>query len=157
MTQKWKTNQTTSKIYKIYINGNPKRPGTQQYPYLGPKVAVMAGKLDPTVGQTCFSDIFQTVRNLRKRTTGMSSEGPKMEGGRYGLAWNGRKTKKTGDPAWRPPPRSPARSGSVRRRLAVKFGRQGHLAVLLLPGLFVCKGGGLNRLPRPKPDWPENG
>ena len=80
MTQKWKTNQTTSKIYKLYINRKPKRPGTQQYPYLGPKVVVVAGKLDPTVGQICFHRIFQTVRNLRKGTTGISSESPKMGG-----------------------------------------------------------------------------
>ena len=157
MTQKWKTNQTTSKIYKLYINGKPKRPRTQQYPYLGPKVAMVAGKCDPTVGQTSFRRIFQTVRNLRKRTTGMSSEGLKFEGGRYGSAWNGRKMKKTGDPPWQPPPLSQARSESVRRRLAVKFGRKGHLVLLFLPGQRVCKGGGRNHLPRPKPDWPENG
>ena len=157
MTQKWKINQTTSKIYKLYINGKPKRPGTQQYPYLGPKVAVVAGKLNPTVGQIYFCRIFQTVRNPRKRTTGMSSEGPKMGGERYGLAWNGRKMKKTGDPPWRQLPRSPARSGCVRRRLAVKFGRKGHLTLILLPGRRMCKCDGWNRLPRPKPDWPENG
>ena len=34
----------------------------------------------------------------------MSSEGPKMVGGRYGSACNGRKTSKSGDPPWRPPP-----------------------------------------------------
>ena len=147
MTQKWKTNQTMSKIYKLYINGKPKRPRTQQYPYLGPKFAVVAGKGDPTVGQTSFRRIFQTVRNLRKRTTGMSSEGPKMGGWRYGSAWNGWKTKKTDDPLWRPPPCSSARSERVRRRLAVKFGRQGHLALLFLPGRRVCKGGSRNRLP----------
>ena len=77
MTQKWKNNQTTSKIYKLYIDGNPKRPGTQQYPYLGPKIVVVAEKLDPTVGQLCFHRIFQTVWNLRKGTTEMSSESPK--------------------------------------------------------------------------------
>ena len=157
MTQNWKTNQTTSKIYKLYINGNPKRAGTQQYPYLGPKVAVVAEKVDPTVGQTCFHRIFQTVRNLKKRTAGMSSKGPKMGGGRYGSACNGRKKKKTGDPPWPPPLRSPARSERVWRRLAMKFGRQGRLTVLLLPSQRVYKGGGRNRLPRPKPDWPENG
>ena len=162
MTQKWKTNQTTSKVYKIYINGKPKRPGTQQYPYLGPPVAVVAGKLDPTVGQTCFRRIFRTVRNLRKRTTGMSLEGLKMGGGRYGSAWNSRKIEKFGDPPWRPSPRSPVRSGRVRRRLGWKFYRRGRLALLLLPGLRVCKGGGgggggRNRLPRPKPVWPKNG
>ena len=99
---------------------------------------MVARKRYPTVDQTSFRRIFQTVRDLRKRTTGMSSEGPKMGGGRYGSAWNGRKTKKTGDPPWRPPPRSPARFGCVQRRLAVKFCRQGRLAVLLLPGRCVC-------------------
>ena len=29
--------------------------------------------------------------------------------------------------------------------------------MLLLHGRRVCKGGGRNRLPRPKPDWPEKG
>ena len=137
MTQKWKNNLMTSKIYKLYINGKPKRPGTQQYPYLGPKVAVVAGKLNPTIGQICFCRILQTVRNLRKGTTRMSSEGPKMGGGRYGSAWNGRKTSKSGDPPWRPMPRSPAGSGCVRRWFAMKFGRQGRLVVALLPGLRV--------------------
>ena len=137
MTQKWKTNQMTSKIYKIYINRKPMRPGTQQYPYLGPKVAMVAEKLDPTVGQICFCRIFQTVRNLRKGTIGMSSEGPKMGGGRYGSAWNGQKTSKSGNPPWRPPPRSPARSGPVRRWFAVKFSRQGRLVVALFPGRRV--------------------
>ena len=151
MTQKWKTNQTTSKIYKLYINGKPKRPGTQQYPYLGSKVLVVAGKRDPTVSQTSFRRIFQTVRNLRKRTTGISLEGSKMGGGRYGSAWNGRKMAKSGDPRWRLPPRSPARSGRVRRQLAVKFHDEGCLVVALLLGLSVCKGDGRNRLPRPKP------
>ena len=64
---------------------------------------MVAGKLDPTAGQICFRRIFQTVRNLRKGTTGMSSEGPKMVGGRYGSAWNDRKIGKSGDPPWRPP------------------------------------------------------
>ena len=85
MTQKWKTNQTMSKIHKPYINGKPKRPGTHQYHYLGPTVAVVAGKLDPTFDQLCFCRNFQTVRNLEKRTTEMSSEGPKMVERRYGL------------------------------------------------------------------------
>ena len=100
MTQKWKIKQTMSKIYKLYINKKPKRPRTQQYPYLGPKVVVVAGKLDPTVGQLCFRRIFQTVMNLRNGTTEMSSKGPKMVRGRYGSAWNGRKTPKSGDPRW---------------------------------------------------------
>ena len=157
MTQKWKTNQTTSKIYNLYINGKPKRPGTQKYPYLGPKVVVVAEKLDPTIDQNCFHRIFQMVRNLKKRTTGMSSEGPKMGGGRYGSAWNGQKIAKSGDPPWQPLQRSPARSGRVRRWLVVKFFWQGHLAVLLLLGQCMYQGGGRKRLPRPKPDWPKNG
>ena len=154
MTQKWKTNQTTSKIYKLYINGKPKRQGTQQYPYLGSKVPVVAEKRDPTVGQTSIRRIFQTVRNLRKRTTEISSEGPQMGGGRHGSTWNGRKTAKSGNPRWRSQPRSPARSGCVWRRFAVIFGRQGRLTLLVLPGRLVCKDGGRNRLPRLKPDWP---
>ena len=137
MTRKWKTNQTTSKIYKLYINGKPKRPETHRYPYLGPKVAVVAGKLDPTVGQTCFRRIFQTVRNLKKRTTGMSSEGPKMMGERYGSDWSGRKMTKSDDPRWRLPPCSPPRSERVRRWLAMKFHGDGHLVVMLLPGRRV--------------------
>ena len=157
MTQKWKTNQTTSKIYKLYINGKPKRPGTHQYPYLGPKVSVVAGKLDPTIGQICLRRIFQTVMNLEKMTTEMSSEGPKMVGERYGSAWNGRKMTKSSDPRWRLPPCSPSRSGRVRRRLAVKFHGNGRLVVALLPIQHVYSGGGRNRLPRLKPDRPENG
>ena len=137
MTQKWKTNQTTSKIYKLYINGKPKRPGTQQYPYLGPKVAVVVGKLDPTVDQISFRRIFQMVRNLRKGTMRMSSEGPKIVGGRYGSAWNGRKLGKSGDPPWRPPPYSPARSGRVRQWFAVKFCQRRRLVFALLPGRRV--------------------
>ena len=34
-----------------------------QHECLGPKVAVVARKLDSTVGQICFRRIFQTVRN----------------------------------------------------------------------------------------------
>ena len=129
MTQKWKTNQTMSKIYKLYINGKPKRPGTQKYPYLNPKVSVVVGKHDPTIDQICFRRIFQTLRNLKKRTTGMSSEGPKM----VVSAWNGRKTSKSGNPLWRPSSRSPARSGHVQRWFAVKHGRRDRLVVALLP------------------------
>ena len=102
------TNQTISKIYKPHINGKPKRLGTHQYHYLGPTVAVVAEKLDPTVDQLCFHRNFQTVRNLQKGTTEMGSEGPKMVGGRYGLAENGLKWPKNQenscDPQWPPPP-----------------------------------------------------
>ena len=157
MTQKWKTNQTTSKINKPYINEKPKRQGTHQYPYLCPKVDVVAEKLDPTVVQLCFCRIFQTVRNLQKGTTGMSSEGLKMVGGRYRLAWSGRKMQKNGDPRWRPPQPLPARSGSVRWRLAGKFYWRGRLVVLLLPGWSMYSGGGQNRLPQLKLERPENG
>ena len=157
MTQKWKTNQTTSKIYKLYINGKLKRPGTHQYPYLGPKVAVVAEKLNPTVGRICFYCIFQTVMNLEKRTMEMRSEGLKMVGERYESAWNGRKMTKSNDPRWRLPPCSQDRSGRGWRRLAVKFHSDGRLVVLLLPGLRMYSGGGRNRLPRLKPGWPENG
>ena len=158
MTQKWKTNQTTSKIHKPYINGKPKRPETHQYPYLGPKVAVVAGKLDPSVGQLCFCRIFQTVRNLQKETTRMSSEGPKMVGRRYGSAWSGQKMQKNGDPRWQPQPPLPARSWNVRRRrLAGKFYRRGRLVVLLLTGRRMYSGSGRNQLPRLKPDRPKNG
>ena len=61
---------------------------------------MVAEKLDPIVSQTCFRCIFQTMRNLKKSTTGMSSEGPKIEGWRYGSGWNGRKIAKSGDPPW---------------------------------------------------------
>ena len=89
MTQKWKTNQTTSKIHKPYINGKPKRPGINQYPHLGSKVVVVAQKLDPTVDQLCFCRIFQTVRNLQKWTTENEFRGSKNSGKEVwvGLKW----------------------------------------------------------------------
>ena len=118
---------------------------------------MVAEKLDPTVDQICFRRIFQMVRNLQKRSTRMSSEGPKMGGGRYGSAWNGRKMAKSGNPPWRPPPRSPARSERVRRRFAVKFQGQGRPVVALLPGRRVYQGGDRKRLPLPKLVWLENG
>ena len=157
MTQKWKTNQTTSKIYKLYINGKPKRLGTHQYPYLGSKVAVVVEKLNPTVDQICFRRIIQTVRTLRKRTTGMSSEGTKMGGGRYGSTWNGRKMANSGNPPWRPPPCSQTRSRRVQRQFTVKFHDQDRLVVVLLLGRLVYQGGGRKRLPWPKLVWLENG
>ena len=65
---------------------------------------MVAGKLDLIVGQLCFCRIFQTVRNLHKGTTEMSSEGPKMVERRYGLAGNGLKWPenhdRSGDPRW---------------------------------------------------------
>ena len=73
--------------------------------------------------------------------------------GRPGMA---EKMKKTCDPRWLPSPHWPAGSGRVRRRLAMKFGRRGHLTLPFLPSQRVCKGGGRNRLPRLKPNWPES-
>ena len=89
MTQKWKTNQTTSKIHKPHINEKPKRPGTHQYPHLCPKVVVVAGKLDPTVDQLYFCRIFQTVRNLQKRDHANEFRGSKNGGKEVwvGLKW----------------------------------------------------------------------
>ena len=68
---------------------------------------MVAGKLDPTIGQLCFRRNFQTVGNLQKGTTGMNSEGPKMVEMSYGLAGNGRKIK-----------RNPITHGGRRRRFA---------------------------------------
>ena len=64
---------------------------------------------------------------------------------------------KSGDPPWRLPPRSQARSGRVRRRLNVKFHGDGRLVVALLPVRNVYQGGGQKCLPRPKPILPKNG
>ena len=52
---------------------------------------MVAGKLDPTIGRICFCRVFQMVMNLEKRTTEMSSEGPKMVERSYGVAENGLK------------------------------------------------------------------
>ena len=150
----------TSKIYKPYINGNTKRPGTHQYHYLGPTVAVVAEKLDLTVGQLCFRCNFQTVRNLKKGTKEMSSEGPKMVERSYGLAGNGLKWPKnqeiSSDPWW-PQPASPGRSGRVRRRPAVKFHRHDRLDVLLPPVRRMYSKSGRNRLLWLKLERPANG
>ena len=107
MTQKKeKLTKQRPKFTNFISTESPQRPGIQKYPYLGPKVSVVAGKLDPIVDQICFRRIFQTVRNLQKRTTGMSSEGPQMVGwgggggeggggggggggGRGGMGWPG--------------------------------------------------------------------
>ena len=80
-----------------------------------------------------------------------------MVGERYGSAWNGRKMAKSGDQRRRLPPCSPARSGCVRRWLVVKFHGDGRLVVALLPVRRMYSGSGRNRLPRLKPEWPENG
>ena len=86
---------------------------------------MVAGKPDLTFDRFRFRCNFQTVRNLQKGTTEMSSGGPKMVEMSYGVArkWleNGRKSQKSGDKTVQPPSGSPARSRRVRRRLAVKF------------------------------------
>ena len=154
--QKWKTNQTTSKIYKLYINGNPNRPGTHQYPYIGSKVPVVAGKRDPTVGQTSFSRIFQAVRNLQNRTTGMSSEGPKWGKKVWvGLEWPENEENRQPTVAV-----AAAFAGPIRALPAAVchdfwLARSPHLA--LPPWPARVQGWWRNRLPRLKPDWPENG
>ena len=69
---------------------------------------MVAEKLDPIVSRICFCRIFQTVMNLDKRTTEMSSEGPKIVKRSYGVAGNGLKWPEnqeiTDDPWWLPPP-----------------------------------------------------
>ena len=96
---------------------------------------MVAEKLDPTIFQLCFHRNFQTVGNLKKGTTGMSSEGPKIVERSSGLAGNGLKwpknQEKPDDPLWPPP--SAAQSRPVRRRLAVKTYRRDRLDVPLLP------------------------
>ena len=118
---------------------------------------MVAGKLNPIVGRIVFCRIFQTVMNLDKRTTKMSSKGPKMVAERYGSVWNGRKMTKSDGLRLRLLPCSPARSGWVRRRLAMKFHGDGGLVVALLPGQRMYRSGGWNRLLRLKPDRLENG
>ena len=76
---------------------------------------------------------------------------------RYGSAWNGRKIAISDDPRCRQLPRLPASSGSVRRRLAVKFYGQDRPVVVPLPVRPVYSSGGRNRLPRLKPNQPKNG
>ena len=66
---------------------------------------MVARKLDPTVDQFCFRRISQTVRNLLKGTTGMSSKGPKMVGGGMGR------------PRMAGKHQNPATQGGRRRRL----------------------------------------
>ena len=74
-----------------------------------------------------------------------------------GSTCNGRKMEKSGDPRWRQPPRSQARSGCVRRLLAMKFYGQDRPVVALLPVRHVYNSGGRNQLPRLNPDRPKNG
>ena len=82
---------------------------------------MVAEKLDLTFGRFCFRCNFQTVRNLQKETTEMSSGGPKMVDRSYGVARKWPEITKSGDKTVQPPSGSPARSRRVRLRLAVKF------------------------------------
>ena len=111
---------------------------------------MVAGKIDPTFGQLCFRRNFQTVRNLQKGTTEMSSKGPKMVERSYGLVENGLKWPEnqeiSGDPRWPLPPLRQPLSGRVRRRSAVKFHRHDRHGVLLPPVRRVYSDGGRNRL-----------
>ena len=52
--------------------------GQRVKPYVVQTVAAVAEKLDLTFGRFCLRCNFQTVRNLQKGTTEMSSGGPKM-------------------------------------------------------------------------------
>ena len=89
---------------------------------------------------------------------GMSSEGPKMGGGRYGSAWNGQKIGKSNDPVAFAGPIRASPTAVGREILPV---RSPHPP----PPLWLESvqrgggggGGGRNRLPRPKPVWPKNG
>ena len=69
---------------------------------------MVAGKLDPTFGRFCFPCNFQTVRNLQKGTTEMSSGGPEMVERSYGVARSSRKWPEnhefSGGSRWPPPP-----------------------------------------------------
>ena len=97
---------------------------------------MVAGKADLTFGRFCFHCNFQTVWNLQKGTTEMSSGGPKMVERSYGAAGNGRKWPKMAGNSrifrWftvAAAAASQARSRRVRRRFAVKFHRRDRLNV----------------------------
>ena len=89
MTQKWKTNQTTSKIYKQHINGNPKRPGTHQYPHLGPKGCCGGRKTRSNCRPTLFLSYLSNNEESAKRHHGNEFRGSKNGGNEVwvGLKW----------------------------------------------------------------------
>ena len=111
---------------------------------------MVAEKIDPTIGQICFCRIFQTVMNLEKRITEMSSEGSKMVERSYGVAGIGLKWPKnqenTGVPTVAAVAASPARSRRVRHRLAVKFYGRLRLDVLIPHVRRMYSESGRNRL-----------
>ena len=105
---------------------------------------MVAGKPDLTFGRFRFRCNFQTVRNLQKGTTEMSSGGPKLVEMSYMVAGNGRKwTEMAGKSQifrWftvAVAAASSARSRRVRRRFAVKFHRRDCLDVAHLLGRRV--------------------
>ena len=76
---------------------------------------MVAGKPDLTFGRFRFRCNFQTVQNLQKGTTEMSSGGPKMVERSYGVAENGRKNQEqSGDHGGR----RCRFAGSIQARLA---------------------------------------
>ena len=157
MTRKWKTNQTTSKIYKPYINGKPKRPETHQYPYLGPKVAVVAGKLDPTVDRICFLSYLSNGDESGEKDPGNEFRGSKNGGKEVLVGLKLPENTKIRRPKLAA---AAAFAGPIQARPAAagrKFYRRGRLVVLLLPVRRVYSNGGRNWLPRLKPDRPKNG
>ena len=54
--------------------------GTHQYHYLGSTVAVVAGKLDPTVGQLCFLSNLSNGEEYANRDHGNDFRGSKNGG-----------------------------------------------------------------------------
>ena len=107
---------------------------------------MVAGKLDPTVGQLFFRRNFQTVRNLQKRDHGNEFKGSKNGGNELwgGLKWP--KMAKKSRNAWLPKVAaavaSPTRSRRVRRRPTLKFHRHDRLDVLLPPVRLVYSDSG---------------
>ena len=98
---------------------------------------MVAEKLDSTFGRFCFHCNFQTVRNLQKGTTAMSSGGPKMVERSYGVAEKGRKSRIFRWFTVAAAAASPARSRRIWRRFSVKFHRRDCLDVAHLLGRRV--------------------
>ena len=78
-----------SKIYKLYINGKPKRPGTQKYPYLGPISCCGGRKTRSNSRPNLFSSYLLNAEESAKRDNRNEFRGSK-NGGRevwVGLEW----------------------------------------------------------------------
>ena len=104
-----------------------------------------------------FSSYLSNGEESAKKDHGNEFRGSKNGGREVWVSLEWPENRKSGDPPWRLALRSPARSGRVRRRLALKFHGDGRPVVALLPGRRVEQGGGRCRLPRPKPVWSKNG